>query len=74
MKGSSRDTYDGSIQVSYRHRKFNFRNILNVVSNVATDSPYGTFSEYALMNPYYSPYDVNGLLVKNAALSVRRDG
>ena len=70
MKGSSRDTYDGSIQVSYRHRKFNFRNILNVVSNVATDSPYGTFSEYALMNPYYSPYDVNGLLVKNAALSV----
>lgn len=70
MKGSTRDTYDGSIQVSYRHRKFNFRNILNVVSNVAKDSPYGTFSEYALMNPYYSPYDVNGLLVKNAALSV----
>lgn len=70
MKGSSRDTYDGSIQLSYRHKKFNFRNILNVVSNVAQDSPYGTFSEYALMNPYYSPYDANGLLVKNAALSV----
>ena len=70
MKGSSRQTWDGSIQVSYRHRKFNFRNILNVVSNVANDSPYGTFRDYALMNPYYSPYDVNGLLVKNAALSV----
>lgn len=70
MKGSSRDTYDGSLQVSYRHKKFNFRNILNVVSNVAKDSPYGQFSEYALMNPYYSPYDANGLLVKNAALSV----
>lgn len=70
MKGSSRTTYDGAIQVSYRHKKFNFRNSLNVVSNVATDSPYGTFSEYALMNPYYSPYDANGLLVKNAALSV----
>mgnify|MGYP001040744355 CR=1 FL=1 len=70
MKGSSRVTYDGAVQVSYRHKKFNFRNILNVTSNVAKDSPYGTFSEYAYMNPYYSPYDANGLLVKNAALSV----
>ena len=67
MKGSTRDTYDGSLQVSYRHKKFNFRNILNVTSNVANDSPYGTFSEYAAMNPYYSPYDKNGFLVKNAA-------
>ena len=66
MKGSTRDTYE----VSYRHKKFNFRNILNVTSNVANDSPYGTFSEYAAMNPYYSPYDKNGFLVKNAALSV----
>ena len=70
MKGSTRDTYDGSLQVSYRHKKFNFRNILNVTSNVANDSPYGTFSEYAAMNPYYSPYDKNGFWVKNAALSV----
>lgn len=70
MKGSSRETYDGSINVSYRHKNFNFRNILSVVSNVAKDSPYGRFSEYALINPYYSPYDENGLLVKNAALSL----
>ena len=70
MKGSTRDTYNGSIQASYRHKKFNFRNILDVTSNVANDSPYGTFSEYARMNPYYSPYDKNGLMVKNAALSV----
>lgn len=45
-------------------------NILTVTSNVANDSPYGTFSEYARMNPYYSPYDANGQMVKNAALSV----
>ena len=37
---------------------------------MANDSPYGLFSEYAAMNPYYSPYDTHGLLVKNAALSV----
>ena len=70
MKGSTRDTYDGSLQASYRHKNFNFRNILTVTSNVANDSPYGLFSEYAAMNPYYSPYDTHGLLVKNAALSV----
>lgn len=70
MKGSTRDTYDGSIQASYRHNKFLFRDILTVTSNVANDSPYGTFSEYAAMNPYYSPYDSQGLMVKNAALSV----
>ena len=70
MKGSTRDTYDGSIQASYRHKKFLFRNILNVTSNIANDSPYGTFSEYASMNPYYSPYDANGLMVQNAALTV----
>lgn len=70
MKGSTRETYDGSIQVSYRHKNFNFRNILSVTSNIANDSPYGQFNEYAAMNPYYSPYDVNGLIVKNAALSV----
>lgn len=70
MKGSTRDTYEGSIQASYRLKNLNFRNILTVTSNVANDSPYGQFSEYAKMNPYYSPYDSHGLLVKNAALSV----
>lgn len=70
MKGSKRDTYDGSVQVSYRHKNFNFRNNLTVTSNIAQDSPYGSFSEYAMMNPYYSPYDAYGLLVENAALSV----
>lgn len=70
MKGSTRDTYDGALQVSYRHKKFNFRNSLDVISNIANDSPYGDFSEYAKMNPYYSPYDANGLMVQNAALSV----
>lgn len=54
--------------VSYRHKKFNFRNILTVTSNVSNDSPYGQFSEYARLNPYWSPYDENGLLSQNIAL------
>lgn len=70
MKGSERQTYNGNVSVSYRNKNINFRNQLNISSNIGNDSPYGTFSDYALMNPYYSPYDVNGLLVKNAALTV----
>lgn len=71
MRGSSRDTYDGAISVSYVHKKFKFRNNLTVTSNIATDSPYGSFSEYAEMNPYYSPYDMSGRIAKNAALTVK---
>ena len=26
----------------------------------SNNSPYGSFSKYALMNPYYNPYDENG--------------
>lgn len=67
MKGSERTNTAGSIMLSYRHKKFNFRNILNVTSNVSDDSPYGSFSEYAKLNSYWSPYDKNGLLVQNIA-------
>lgn len=68
MKGSDRTTTSGSLMVSYRHNKFNFRNILTVTANESNDSPYGTFDEYARLNPYYSPYDQNGILVQNMLL------
>lgn len=67
MKGSDRTNTAGSIMLSYRHKKFNFRNILNVTSNVSNDSPYGAFNEYARLNPYWSPYDKNGILTQNIA-------
>ena len=35
---------------------------------MANDSPYGTFSEYAVLNPYLSPYDEKGNLVQNASI------
>jgi len=66
MKGSDRTNYEGSVSISYRYKGLNFRNSLTVTSNVANDSPYGSFSEYALMNPYLSPYDEKGNLVQNA--------
>lgn len=68
MKGSDRTNTSGSLMVSYRHNKFNFRNILTVTANESNDSPYGAFDEYARLNPYWSPYDENGLLVQNILL------
>lgn len=64
MKGSDRRTISGNIQLSYRYKNFIFRNSLTITSNHADNSPYGSFSDYASANPYYTPYDENGNLKK----------
>lgn len=64
MKGSDRRTISGNIKLSYRYKNFLFRNSLTVTGNKADDSPYGSFSEYTSLNPYYSPTDANGNLLK----------
>jgi TonB-linked SusC/RagA family outer membrane protein len=66
MKGSSREVYSTSASMSYRYKRFVFRNILTVTANKSKNSPYGTFSEYSRMNPYWTPYDEFGVLKKNA--------
>ncbi len=64
MKGSSRNTISGNVTLSYRYKKLSFRNNLSVDNNKAINSPYGSFSDYSLMNPYYRVYDENGKLIK----------
>ena len=68
MKGSDRTNYEGSVSISYRYKGLNFRDNLTITSNVANESPYGTFSEYAVLNPYLSRYDEKGNLVQNASI------
>ena len=68
MKGSDRTNYEGSVSISYRYKGLNFRDNLTITSNVANDTPYGAFSEYAVLNPYLSPYDEKGNLVQNASI------
>lgn len=63
MKGSSRDSYNGGISLSYRGSKLQVLNQLNVQFTNAFNSPWGSFSQYVRMNPYYSPYDENGNIV-----------
>lgn len=60
MKGSSRNNITGSLTTAYRVKNFSFRNIMSANSNTAEESPYGTFAEYARMNPYWRAVNVDG--------------
>lgn len=64
MKGSNRKNTGGSINLSYRKGKVNFRNVLNVTFNKSNNSPYGSFAEYTALNPYYAPKDQYGKVQK----------
>ena len=64
MKESSRNTLSGNINLSYRYKKWMFRNQLSVTGNRADDSPYGTFSDYTAVNPYFTSTDENGNIQK----------
>lgn len=64
MKGSDRKVIGGDLNLSYRREKVLFRDIMSVASMKSNDSPYGDFSTYASLNPYFSPYDENGNLVQ----------
>lgn len=65
MKGSDRQTFSGSVTLSYRYKTLNFRNNLSVSTNRADNSPYGSFSDYSKMNPYWRTHDENGHLIKS---------
>lgn len=53
MKGSGRDSYSGSVNLTYRTKKFNINNITYIRGNSSTNSPYGSFSTFVNANPYY---------------------
>lgn len=65
MKGSNRNTFSGGVTLSYRYKNLLFRDKLTIDYNHSNESPYGSFSSYAQMNPYSRLYDENGELVKS---------
>jgi TonB-linked SusC/RagA family outer membrane protein len=65
MKGSNRETVNGTATISYRLNKLNFSNSLRIGSNKSNESPWGSFSDYAKLNPYWSPYDDKGNVVQS---------
>lgn len=62
MKGSGRLNGSANSYISYRVSKFQFKNDFTIGLNKANNSPYGSFSQYVLMNPYLTPYDAEGNL------------
>ncbi|MCF0172262.1 MAG: SusC/RagA family TonB-linked outer membrane protein [Bacteroidales bacterium] len=64
MKGSSRRTFTGSVILSYTYKNLLFRNQTNVALNNSSESKYGDFSDYAVMEPYWRIHDDNGKLIK----------
>lgn len=65
MKGSERNTFSGSITLSYSYKNIIFRNQTVIDFNEGKESKYGVFSEYAKMNPYFRPKDQNGEYIKS---------
>lgn len=64
MKGSGRKNIGGTFSLVYRHNNLLFRNLLQYSSMNSTDSPYGSFSEYAKLNPYWRIHNADGSLHK----------
>jgi len=65
MKGSERKTISGVVSLHYRWKSLSFKNSLSIDNNNSINSLYGSFSEYARMNPYFRIYDENGSLIKD---------
>ena len=59
MKGSGRNTYGGGVLLSYRVKNLIVKNDMQIEYVKAENSPFGDFSQYAKLNPYFKPY-VNG--------------
>ncbi len=57
MKGSKRTVLSGNVNLAFRKKNFVFRNILSVTDTQSEDSPWGQFSDYAMMNPYWRAID-----------------
>ena len=64
MKGSERNNFNGGITLMYNKDNISIRNYTSIGYNKSKNSPYGSFSTYAKMQPYYSPYDTNGNIIK----------
>lgn len=67
MKGSKRDNFNGGFSIMYLLKKVRFTNNLSIGFNNSSNSPWGSFDSYTILNPYWAPYDSNGNAVKQFA-------
>lgn len=69
MKESGRERLGLGLELQYIYKTLTFRNQLNYSRVKATNSPYGSFSEYTKLNPYVKYKDKDG----NYLYEVERD-
>ena len=63
MKESQRSAFNGGLNISYSLKNLIFQNQLSISNSKGVESPYGSFSEYASMNPYWKIYNEHGVLI-----------
>ncbi|WP_205943227.1 SusC/RagA family TonB-linked outer membrane protein [Pedobacter frigoris] len=64
MKGSGRHTFNGTVNLAYTYKNIRFSNNLMITEGNSTESSYGSFADYVKMNPYWTPYDSKGNVLK----------
>ncbi|MCF0175787.1 MAG: SusC/RagA family TonB-linked outer membrane protein [Bacteroidales bacterium] len=75
MKGSDRRTLNINSTLSYTYKNMVFRNQIDYTNGNSKNSPYGAFSNYVGLEPYFAPYDADGNLKKILGYEcVNRDG
>ena len=60
MKGQDNNRYSGNFSIFYTVKKVRFSNMINLTQANSNASPYGSFSDYVGMNPYWAPYNSDG--------------
>lgn len=65
MKGSYRDRMGAGLTLDYRYNKLQIRNYVSYNSTRSQDSPYGNFSTYVDMMPYWRIHDDEGKLIQS---------
>lgn len=64
MKGSERKRFGIGFEVQYNIQKLLFKNAATYTAVNSEESPFGSFSKYTSMNPYYSFLDEDGVMAK----------
>ena len=64
MKESERNMKSVNFSIQYRADKVNLQGYVNITDSKSKNSPYGSFSEYTRLNPYYRTKDEHGNYLK----------
>lgn len=64
MKGSENQNMGANFSMTYMKEKFTMRASVNLSESHSQNSPYGSFSQYTRLNPYYIAEDANGKPIK----------